>query len=808
MSQWLRRPSLRRKVLGIILISGIVPALIVLVLANIGLGQVIDRGVSLVLMGHAEDVARKIDAALAEEIERMRALAEDPRLAPLIESARRRGAETPEPGLVDELRTENIVALIDLGGQHALSIDPETSLRNRIQDHLDEIGRRPSEVHLFEHRIGSLKEGWLILAAPVRDDTGALRGHLMRRLSMPLLMESALPRPLTDFQITVVNQFSQPVAGRELAPEQIALFDALLLQNPVAYEAWDVTETSGGTRLVLTMRQLRDLRVLRSEGLADTDWYVLIGYDIGPLLSELEFLLWRVGLMGLLAVAIFIGVGLLLTQRIIRPLRHLQGEVRQMSAGHLDRRIDIQTEDEIGDLATSVNIMAARLQGTYDDLAAKVRELRLRTDQLETLAAITRAVVAQIDREELLAAFENQLRRLVAFDALWVALVADKSDQIEIVRSPAPDQALTLGTRLPIAEARLGKAAAKRGVDVTADLRAVTESCVEDADLLAVGARALMVLPLVTQAGVIGTVGIGNRTPGQFSEAEVELIGQVCETLAIGIEHARLYRDLRGLADALEDKVAERTEALERAQRRLLQTERFAATGKLAANVAHEINNPLGIIKNYTRLVMDNLNAASGGRRDTDPNLENLTVITEEIDRIARIVRNLLNFYRTPASGPDGHRVQINDEIDAILRLAQRGLEKNSIRVQTELTDGLPTIEWSPDLIRQVFLNLIRNAEDAMRDRGGGELVIKTMLEERGDNRRIIATVRDTGRGIAPGDLEHIFDPFFTTKREESGTGLGLSVTYGIMTSLGGTVEVDTAVDKGSTFKLIFPLDF
>jgi len=148
--------------------------------------------------------------------------------------------------------------------------------------------------------------------------------------------------------------------------------------------------------------------------------------------------------------------------------------------------------------------------------------------------------------------------------------------------------------------------------------------------------------------------------------------------------------------------------------------------------------------------------------------------------------------------------VDINDEIVQLMKLMDKGFEENKIQVYLELQPNLPQPEASPDLIRQVFLNLLRNAEDAMES--GGELRIRTYTvsqEEKEKVRRKIAIViTDTGCGISQEHIGKIFDPFFTTKKGERGTGLGLSVTYGILQSLDGAIEVKSEEGKGTTVKV------
>jgi len=221
----------------------------------------------------------------------------------------------------------------------------------------------------------------------------------------------------------------------------------------------------------------------------------------------------------------------------------------------------------------------------------------------------------------------------------------------------------------------------------------------------------------------------------------------------------------------------------------LLQSEKLASTGQLAANIAHEVNNPLTIIKNYLHLATDNLNEGS-------QNNEILAIIGEEVERIARIINGLLSFYR-----PENTRLaptDINRLIEKLLGFVNITLEKSNIIVEDELESDLPSITLAPDQLYQVLLNMVKNAQEAMPD--GGKLFISTRLKKR----KLHISVSDTGRGIEPDILSDIFDPFFTTKGE-TGTGLGLSISYGIIKGLDGDIKVTSKPGKGSTFTIILP---
>jgi len=235
--------------------------------------------------------------------------------------------------------------------------------------------------------------------------------------------------------------------------------------------------------------------------------------------------------------------------------------------------------------------------------------------------------------------------------------------------------------------------------------------------------------------------------------------------------------------------IARNLQEIEDLRKALLQSEKLAAIGKLAASIAHEVNNPLGVIKNYLQIAKLDLESGSEKYRL-------LGIIEEEVQRIVRIIQGLLNFYR-----PESTTVvatDINRIIEDLLLLVGIQLEKNDISVEKNLAETLPPVIVAPDQFRQIMLNLVTNAQDAMPD--GGVLGLGTAFREG----HVIITVSDTGHGIAKGDLPNIFDPFFTTKGQK-GTGLGLSISYGLIKSFDGEIEVDSRPGQGSTFTIHLP---
>lgn len=260
--------------------------------------------------------------------------------------------------------------------------------------------------------------------------------------------------------------------------------------------------------------------------------------------------------------------------------------------------------------------------------------------------------------------------------------------------------------------------------------------------------------------------------------------------------------ELNEMQQTLENKVEERTEQLQAAQRKLVQSDRLASLGELAASVAHEINNPVSGVLNLSMLLerlMANGQYPPGREAEFR---KYLGLISAETARVGRIVSDLLAFSR--GSKPRRAPADLNKLVRTTLNLTEHKLKLVNAETDLQLQDNLPPVECDASQIQQVILNLVLNGAQAMQSRGGGKLMIRTRLLPDGEN--VELCVHDTGEGIAPENLPKIFDPFFTTKAEGKGVGLGLAVLYGIVKAHEGEVEVKSKRNEGTTFTVSLPL--
>jgi two-component system, NtrC family, sensor kinase len=257
-------------------------------------------------------------------------------------------------------------------------------------------------------------------------------------------------------------------------------------------------------------------------------------------------------------------------------------------------------------------------------------------------------------------------------------------------------------------------------------------------------------------------------------------------------ELVRAHQELREWAETLERKVEKRTTELKAMQAHLIQSEKLAGVGKLAAGVAHEINNPLTCVLTNSSLILSDL-------PPDDPRREDLQAIVDETLRCRKIVKGLLDFARQ--TKPQKQQLDLNKVAEDVITLVRNQASFQNIKIQTELNPGIPPVLADADQMRQVVLNIILNAADAMPQ--GGEIRVRSYSESKSN--QVILRISDTGPGIPPEILDKLFEPFFTTKK--TGTGLGLAIAYGIMERHKGALKVESTLGHGTTIIVTLSTD-
>jgi len=406
--------------------------------------------------------------------------------------------------------------------------------------------------------------------------------------------------------------------------------------------------------------------------------------------------------------------------------------------------------------------------------------LRQRNEELAALNEISRTVTSSLDLDEVLAATMQGIREILRVEAGALALVDEETGELVFHKTLSPQEGWITGRTFRIGEGIVGQVVATGRPylvnDVTDDpyfLPRVDQGA-------GFTTRAVLCVPLVVRGRIIGAIEVINKLDGPFTDADLDLLQTMAGSVAVAVENARLYAELADFASALE-----------RSQAQLVQAEKMAAIGRLAASLAHEINNPLQAIHNALHL-------SSQSGLPEEKREEYLSMAQKEVGRLIEIVRRMLDFYR-PSPGEVVH-TDVNQALENALAIAGKRLQHGRIRVHARLARDLPSVPAVPDQLTQVFLNIIINAIEAMPE--GGDLRVGTLLSE--DGEWVLVAFRDSGPGLTPEQLDHIFEPFYTTK--PNGTGLGLAISYGIIERHGGTIEVSSQPGQGATFIVRLPV--
>jgi signal transduction histidine kinase len=262
------------------------------------------------------------------------------------------------------------------------------------------------------------------------------------------------------------------------------------------------------------------------------------------------------------------------------------------------------------------------------------------------------------------------------------------------------------------------------------------------------------------------------------------------------IDPDELRSRLRRIAEHRRDRedLRQREDELRAMTQQLWQAAKLASVGELAASIAHELNNPLSIVSLRLETVLAKTPA-------DDPRRRLLEVADQEVGRMAELVANLLNFSRTGREQVS--IVDLCEEVAKTIELVDHHLFRKKVRIEREFSRGVPLINADRQQLRQVLLNLLTNAGDAMPD--GGQLAVRIRSGEMAGKTAAVFEVTDTGTGIPPEHLPRIFDPFFTTKEEGKGTGLGLAICKRIVDQHQGILEVESKVGSGTTVRVTLP---
>jgi signal transduction histidine kinase len=430
-----------------------------------------------------------------------------------------------------------------------------------------------------------------------------------------------------------------------------------------------------------------------------------------------------------------------------------------------------------------VGPLAARLEERVQERTAQLAHVNAR---LSILREIDRGLLAAEAPEGIAENTLRPLRNLLGVPRVIVFLADFEAGQVEWLAATGRHRLhIGPGVRYPVSY--MGDVSAlRRGVPQMLDVEALPPGPNADA-LLRSGVRFYVVVPMTIRGELIGGLSFGGPSP-TFSAEQISIAEEVARQMAIVIEHSRLLGRVRRHATELEERVRERTAALEAAQAELVRNERLTTLGQLAGSVAHDLRHPLGVIKNAVYFLRLTLSSSEDARVR-----KHLAILDREIEISNRVITELLDFARAPS--PTRTPTDLNGVIRGCIERA--GALGASVELELRLAPDLPPIDADPLQLGQILDNLVRNAVQAMPS--GGRLTVETVRDEDGG---VTVSVSDTGVGMTPEVQAHIFEPLFTTKSK--GVGLGLAIVKRLAEANGATIDVESAPAQGSRFRLRF----
>jgi len=402
---------------------------------------------------------------------------------------------------------------------------------------------------------------------------------------------------------------------------------------------------------------------------------------------------------------------------------------------------------------------------------------------LEILHTVAATVSRSLDVEEVLRTAVEALTHVTGHEISSLHLLSDDGATLHLAGERGLSEPLREINRvLAVGTGNIGRVAA---TGQTLNLKNVLES----PNLLPEAKstvrkerqRAFLCVPIRSRGRLLGTLSLGRQISDAFDDQEVALVEATADQIGIAIDNARLYSE-----------TVRQLEELRNTQAQLMHAEKLSAVGELASGVAHEINNPLTTILGQAHLLLENAGLTPAVR-------SRVTIVADEASRAARIVQNMLLFARHYP--PERRPCALADQVRRVFELKEYQLRHDQVEVREEFAE-CPLVWADENQIQQVILNLVQNAHQAMAKLDERVLTVRV----RPVGASVALEVLDTGPGIREDALPKLFDPFFTTKPPGEGSGLGLSVSYGIVAEHKGTLRGENRLDRrGAIFTVELP---
>jgi nitrogen-specific signal transduction histidine kinase/HAMP domain-containing protein len=466
----------------------------------------------------------------------------------------------------------------------------------------------------------------------------------------------------------------------------------------------------------------------------------------------------------LLTMIIGFIVAVYLTRIITYPLEKLVIAAKEVSSGNFGYVTDYRDDTEFGDFAGTFDEMSISLNDSHERITTYSNRLSMLTRETVTLFSSTN--IYDLFKEAV-----NGMNSIIEAERADIILMDPKTDKCCLMTADSVEEKRCISNKYLLEMFEISNRRAILNNKASGEITFFGDY---DTDFVF---RSYMIVWLKRKGQCIGALRIVNKKKGDFATEDMRILSIFANNFSVALDNIKLFNDLK-----------QKMKELRETQQQLIQAAKLAAIGELASNIAHEINNPLTSILGFSQLIQD--------EDDIEKIMNDVELIQQESLRARGIVKQLLEFSKKKSL--ELKETDINRLLKDVIKLIEVNIKSTGIRLEEEYKD-VPNIMADSDQLKQVFINLMNNGIAAM----GSEGILS--IETGNLDNEVFINIADTGMGIDNELIPHIFEPFFTTK-DEKGTGLGLSVSYKIVDSHGGRINVTSKKGHGTTFTIILPV--
>jgi len=530
---------------------------------------------------------------------------------------------------------------------------------------------------------------------------------------------------------------------------------------------------------------------------------IQVGISTAHMQNALNQTVWNIGLLTFGMILLGIGLTVLLTNRIINPMRELAKVAQQIAEGNLYVSVLTNSQDEVGQLTHSINQMTKGLQQREIAITTHMNTITKHVAQLNTLHQTGTAITSTLDVHKLFATVLKLLRENLGFQRMVLVLKdASKTKGVLTEVSGIPEELARQlqGFEFSIVPETFDETLLIHGQPVLVpDLDAIVDQM--NPDILELGRQVGLVsfvsAPLISHMEVLGYIG-ADKGHTRCTQEDLDLLVTIANHVAVAIDNARTYQDLEALATGLEQRIRERTQDLQSANERLQELDLLKSA--FVSIVSHELRTPMTSIKGLVENMMDGLTGTLNERQSFY-----LGRVKHNIERLTRMINDLLDLSRIEAGKMElqSSPVNVGSLAREVVELLQPMAQERHLTLHTQIVDPLPLIHADRDKLIQILTNLITNAIKFTEP--SGTVTVEVCQQEDGS---VKTCIQDNGCGIPLHEQQTIFERFYrgqTADIKNRGAGLGLAITKSLVELHGGSIWVTSTPGEGSQFCFRIP---